>query len=141
MVNSLSGHVTKTKDGLTYGKARGSYYSAQHGYFLLPKRENRYSRYTLTNKKTAPRERAAIIMLRKKGYTYNQLATAFERSTSYIYQVCRTAMNRGTLPYRNYKTGLTHMAKIITSGRRIGMLLLRFSGWLSFIKGEVEKPP
>jgi hypothetical protein len=120
------GHVTHT-DGLVYGKPR-------------KKSENRYTRYTTTNRKAAPRERAAIIMLRNKGYTYNQLASAFERSANYIYKIIRTAMNRGTVAYRDYRAN-PHIMKMRTCLTRIGTLLFRFKDWTAFIKGEEDKPP
>ena len=128
MVKSLSGHVHKSQDGLVYGKARKL------------KREIRYSRYTSTNRKAAPRERAAIIMLRNHGYTYNQLASAFERSTSYIYKVIRTAMNRGAVAFRDYRKN-PHLVKMQTCLTRIGTLLFRFNQWINFIEGTEDKPP
>jgi len=127
MVNSLFGHVHRNSDGLVYGKPR-------------KKSENTPVRYTSTNRKAAPRERSAIIMLRRRGYTYNQLASAFERSTNYIYQVCRKAMNLGTLKYQNYKF-TPFLTKMLTCNNRLGTLIMRLFQWQKFIDGEEDKPP
>jgi len=127
MTNCSFGHVTHGKDGLVYGKPR-------------KKSENRSIRYSATNRKAAPRERAAIIMLRNKGYTYNQLASAFERSTNYIYKIIRTAMNRGAVAYRDYREN-PHLVKMQTCLNRIGTLLFRFNQWTAFIEGLEDKPP
>jgi hypothetical protein len=130
LVKSLSGHVHKGHDGLVYGKPRKQ-----------SKRENRYCRTTATNRKTAPRERAAIIMLRKKGYTYNQLASAFIRSTSYIYKVIRNAMNCGVVSFHDYRAGISDLTKKLTCNNRLGTLILCFSSWIAFIEGAEDKPP
>jgi hypothetical protein len=128
-MKSLSGHIHRNHNGLLFGKPRPL------------KRENNYSRVSTTNRKSAPRERTAIIMLRRKGYTYNQLSTAFERSTSYIYKTCRAAITRGTLPYRNFKVGVPFKTKLYCCGKRLGTLLFHFRSWLLFIEGTTDKPP
>jgi hypothetical protein len=129
MVKSSFGHIHRNKDGLLTGQARPQ------------KRENMYSRLSPTNRKAGTRERTAIIMLRRKGYTYNQLSVAFQRSTSYIYMACRNAISRGTLVYRNFKVGTPFKTKMFCCGSRLRTLLRRFSMWQAFISGATDKPP
>jgi len=128
MVKSSFGHVTRSKDGYLIGKPRKN-------------SENRYERYTLTNRKAGKHERTSIIMLRRLGYTYNQLSSTFERSTSYIYRVCRKAMNLGTIAYADYREGISHQNKLRDSTRRMGIILCFFSQWTNFIDGVEDKPP
>lgn len=128
MVNSSFGHVHRTRDGLVIGQPRKQ------------NRENRYTRDTTTNRKTGKREKAAVIMLRRKGYTYNQLASAFERSSSYIYRIIRKAMNNGSVKYRDYRV-IPYITKMLSCNNRLGMLFVRFNEWMAFINGETDKPP
>jgi len=140
-------HHIKVVDGLSYAQPKWSRQAKKQyvlGSFLtIKKSENTYQRGTSTNRKTSPREKTTIIMLRNFGYTYNQLASAFERSTNYIYKIIKIAKKRGclnTAALTDHRKG--HISnRIRAAGNRLGTLLYIFSQWTAFIEGTEDKPP
>jgi hypothetical protein len=90
--------------------------------------------------KPLPREKAAIVMLRKKGYPINMLATFLGRSTSFIHRILRFNVDVGNLRYMNMRK---FQAK--TRMRECGFLWKTLESlrvaWERFILGEGDKPP
>lgn len=137
-----------TIGGLTYAKPKwnrkGKTEYVLGAYITKPKRENgKYYRDSPTNNKTMKREKAAIIMLRNMGYTYNQLASALFRSTSYIYKVIQTAKKRGSLnnaALTDHRGGAIG-ARIRAADARMGYIIASIGSWLGFMTGVEDKPP
>lgn len=94
----------------------------------------------ITRVKPFLREKAAIILLRRHGYTINQLAGFLGRSTSFIYRVLRTAILRLTLRSIDMRK-LPGTIRLSTSiRRRLSMEKYR-AGWEAFLLGAEDKPP
>lgn len=90
--------------------------------------------------KVLPREKAAIIMLRRHGYPMNMISRFLGRSTSFIYRTLRTAIMR--LSIRNIDMRkLPSATRISLSGKRWRNFKKYMVGWENFIFGEGEKPP
>jgi hypothetical protein len=90
--------------------------------------------------KPLPREKAAIILLRKHGYTMNQLSEAFGRSTSFIHRVLRNAIMLHSIHSSDLRK-LPHKHKLFNSVRRWMNLYLQMPNWETWILGEEERPP
>lgn len=87
-------------------------------------------------------EKAAIIKLRKQGYTINQLAQFTGRSTSQIHQVIKTAIERLCVAHRDYRRGLPDQMRKLVSATRTKTFEAQFwGGWEAFILGETDRPP
>ena len=131
MVKSLSGHVHKDiRTGFVYGQIRA-------------KSENSPQRYKAQYRKRGVREWSAIIKWRRDfGYTYNQIAQSFDRSTNYVYKVIRREMNRGLMRYQNFNF-VPYKTKMICSCQRVKRAIFWSLVWAlsGFIEGEAERPP
>jgi len=120
--------VTTKYDRLVYGCPRKSY-TRTHPY-----PEN------ITRINPIIREKAAIIMLRKKGYPINMLAKFLGRSTSYIHRTLRTAIMHLTLRSIDMRK-LPSKARLYYSGIRWRKFQKFWTAWEKWIFGEGEKPP
>ncbi|MGQ9624799.1 MAG: helix-turn-helix domain-containing protein [Candidatus Bathycorpusculaceae bacterium] len=86
-----------------------------------------------------PREKAAIVILRKKGYRIHELAKFLGRSTSFIHRVLS----------RNYLLGLRRddkrkmpcKTKKYWRFKRWAKLVALWEKWEMWILGEGDKPP
>ena len=87
-----------------------------------------------------PREKAAIIMLRKKGYPMNMLSKALGRSLSFIHRVLRTAITRRTLHVVDMRK-LPGNVRLYCHNSRWRTLMRFMPAWESWILGEGEEPP
>jgi hypothetical protein len=87
-----------------------------------------------------PREKAAALMLRKKGYSINQLSQFLGRSSSLIHQIVAFNQALGTVPRSDLR-------KLPGQTKKLSAQKFRFtmekwvSAWLPFILGEVDRPP
>jgi hypothetical protein len=90
--------------------------------------------------KQQPRIKATIIKLSCLGYSINQLARAFGRSTSFVHKCVRTSIIRGLAHFID-KRKLPATTRLRTSSLRRKMLSKFIIGWLQFARGEVDKPP
>jgi hypothetical protein len=127
MVNFYANHRSK-QDGCPYAKLRKKYtrtHPAKTGFLKI---------------KNNPRENVAIIKLRRLGYSINQLADAFGRSTSFIHKRLRTAISRGIIHMVQMRK-LPSSIRLLTSSRRRRMLQTYLPLWEAFILGEGDKPP
>jgi len=86
--------------------------------------------------KFLPREKASYIMLRRLGYSLQELSETFGRSTSVLHRILKRAGFRLTdlrkLPARVRK--LAH-------ARRTRTMMFLARAWEAFMLGEGEKPP
>lgn len=99
-----------------------------------------------------PREAAGYVMLRRRGYSINNLAAIFGRSTSMIYRILKNNGLAGTKisgagfvrykllnAYDMRKSGALHKdLKGLFSGLYMVNL---FQAWADFMAGEGERPP
>lgn len=98
------------------------------------------------------REAATYIMLRRKGYSINKLASIFGRSTSVIHRILKvvgltgyTISGYGYVRYKLWnpndmrKSGgiVASVSDLFRSKRMVKI----FQGWAAFMDGEVDKPP
>jgi len=120
--------VTSKYDTLVYGCPRKKY-TRSHPY---PTNTNRFN--------PLPREKAAIIILRKKGYPINMISKVLGRSTSFVHRTLRTAITRLTLRVIDMRK-LPSRTRTYTSGFRWRKLLSLWSAWEQFILGETDRPP
>ena len=86
------------------------------------------------------REKCTIIKLTNFGYSINQLAAAFTRSSSFIHKTVRTAIQRRIARFVD-KRKLPSQARLRLSSLRRSNLTKWLKLWMPFVKGEVEKPP
>ena len=126
-MRSPFGNVVR-KDGLLYGKPRKKY-TRQHPY---PE--------TIIRVKPLPREKSAIILLRKHGYSINTISKALGRSYSYVYRTLRFNINIGNLRYFDMRKLPSKMRKWC-SPRQWETLMSLWQKWEDWILGEGEKPP
>ena len=87
-----------------------------------------------------PRIKATLIKLTQHGYSINQLANAFGRSTSFVHKCVRTSILRGIAHFID-KRKLPSQTRLYTSSVRRKNLSKFIAGWIAFAKGEVDKPP
>lgn len=87
-----------------------------------------------------PREKTAIIMLRKHGYPINQISKFLGRSTSFIHRTLRTAIQRLSIRSLDMRK-LPGKIRLYTSGVRWRNLQKYAEAWTAFILGEGERPP
>jgi hypothetical protein len=127
MVKSSWGNVVH-RNGLIYGKPRKKY-TRTHSY---PEQILRIN--------PLPREKAATILLRKKGHRINHIAKALGRSTSYVYRVLKNAYLRRTLSKDDMRK-MGHKTRLIQTRIRWHQLLRFMPAWEKWILGEGEKPP
>jgi hypothetical protein len=121
------GHCHRTNDGLLIGKPRSytRYGNVATGY---------------KKRKSGPREKVAIIKLRRLGYSINQLSKAFSRSTSFIHKAIRTGITRGIIHMVQMRK-LPSAARLRCSSIRRKTLDSYIQGWLMFAAGIGDKPP
>jgi AraC-like DNA-binding protein len=128
MVNFIANHRSK-QDGCAYAKPRKQYTRTKPiktGFLKI---------------NPLPREKAAIIKLTAKfGYSINQLAQAFGRSTSYIQKIVRNEINLGFTSFLD-KRKLPNTTRLRCSAIRKMMLQKYLPVWMAFILGEEDKPP
>ena len=86
------------------------------------------------------REKSAIIKLTNFGYSINQLAAAFTRSTSFIHETIQIAIKRRIARFVD-KRKLPSNTRLRLSALRCSNLQRWIKLWMPFVKGEVEKPP
>lgn len=88
-----------------------------------------------------PREKAAIIILRKRhGYTINALSQMFGRSASLIHAVLKFNRQIGNLHFTDLRRVPTQIKKN-TAARIMRQLNFYMQKWESFILGDEDKPP
>ena len=88
-----------------------------------------------------PREKAAIIMLRRKyGYSTNQLAQAFTRSVSQVHHVLKVNQALGLLHLKDLRR-LPGRIKKLAAARQRWQLRFYMGKWLGFILGVEAEPP
>lgn len=111
-------------------------------YAYIPKQYTRNHPYPKNTMRIAPmgREKAVIIMLRKKGNPINMIAKVLGRSTDFIHRTLRTAILRLCLRPMDMRK-LPGKTRIYTSGFRWRKLLSLWPRWEAFLFGESEKPP
>jgi hypothetical protein len=105
-----------------------------------PKRKDPYPKHTI-HIKSLPREKAAIIMLYRKGFSINILNEFLGRSTSYIWKTIKKAISSGSLRKIEKIQGLSCSGRLRSSSSRRRMIAKYGEGWTAFILGEVDKPP
>lgn len=121
-------HAHRSKDGCVYNKPRKQYtrtHPAKTGFVKI---------------KNNPRENIAFIKLRRLGYSINQLANAFGRSTSYIHKRIRIAITRGNIHMVEMRK-LPSQIRLRCSSIRRSTLFKFLPGWEAFILGETDEPP
>ena len=123
LMRSISGHVT-FKDGLVYGNPRKPY-TRNHPY-----PENTFKH------PPAKREKAAIVILRKKGNRIQHIAKFLGRSTSFVYRV----LKRNRIPIKDMRK-MPNQTRLRCSKIRWKKLQRFFLSWESWILGEGERPP
>jgi len=127
-MKSLSGNLTRNRDGLLFGKPRKTYTRT------TPVKSG------FTKRRVLKRENTAIIKLRRLGYSINQLANAFGRSTSFIHKAIRIGITRGIIHMVQMRK-LPSAARLRCSSLRRKMLDSYIQGWLLFASGVGDKPP
>lgn len=120
--------VTTRYDTLVYGCKRKPY-TRKHPY---PEKTLRIN--------PLPREKAAVIMLRRKGYPINMLSKFLGRSTSYIHRILKTAKLRLTLRHVDMRK-LPNQTRICQSRNRWRNFQKFWTAWEQFITGECDRPP
>ena len=129
MVDFTPFHASRNKqDGCTYNLPRKKYVRTKpikSGWLKI---------------NSLPREKCAIMKLSKLGYSINQLADAFGRSTSFIHKTVRTAITRGINRFID-KRKLPSQTRLMCSAVRRKMLTKYLPQWMAFICGEEDKPP
>jgi hypothetical protein len=99
---------------------------------------------TLNHKKTRipfmQRERAAIIKLRKLGYSINTLATFTGRSCSVIHRILNTYFNRTKTVMAELRK-MPNALRLQTALKHRLSMDFRIEQWMPFILGEEDKPP
>jgi hypothetical protein len=126
-MRSPFGNVVR-KDGLLFGKPRKKY-TRQHPY---PETINRF--------KPLPREKSAIVILRKHGYSINLISKALGRSRSYVYRTLRFNLNIGNLRYFDMRK-LPNKTRKWSSRLRWKTLMELWQKWEAWMLGEGDKPP
>ena len=91
------------------------------------------------------REKASILILRRKGLSINQISNAFGRSTSVVHRVLVRAEKYGHnldvwLRRRDMRK-LPFKARMYWNRFRFNVLLNLLAAWESWICGESERPP
>jgi hypothetical protein len=127
-MKSRFGNLIRTRDGLLFGKPRKKY-TRTHPY---PKNTMRI--------KSIPREKAAIVMLRKLGYSMNMIAKALGRSRSLIHRTLRFNISIKNLNPMNMRK-LPNQIRLRCSSIRWNTLMRLWPVWEAWILGEGEKPP
>lgn len=129
MVDFRPFHVARSKkDNCVYAQARKQY------------TRTKPIKTGFHQEKHQPRIKATLIKLSNLGYSINQLAKAFNRSTSFVHKCVRTSIIRGLAHFID-KRKLPAATRLRTSSLRRKMLSKFIIGWLQFAKGEVDKPP
>jgi len=121
--------LSRHKDGCVYGRTRKQY-TRNHPY---PS--------TTIHVKSLPREKAAIIKMRRLGhYSINMLAEVFGRSRSFIHKTISHAESLKLIP-KLKRNMLSDAMRKINSHRMLKALFGWYSAWESFILGDQDKPP
>jgi transposase len=87
-----------------------------------------------------PREAAAIIKLRRYGYSKSILAKARKRSTSFIQKILQNAEKRGVLRHFDYRK-MPNETRIISRALQWTRIMRWLPHWEKWICGEGDKPP
>jgi hypothetical protein len=90
--------------------------------------------------KWQPREKTAILKLRKLGYSVNQLSTFFGRSVSLIHRIVKFNEIIGAIPHLNLRTMPNRVRLLGAQNHRFTMERY-IQLWEAFILGEVDRPP
>jgi hypothetical protein len=91
--------------------------------------------------KPLPREKAAIIILRRKwGYTVTALAAWSGRSTSYIHRILNKNATLGILHYGNLRK-IPNRIRQMAKRRMENNLRIYGEAWMMWLEGIGEKPP
>lgn len=86
------------------------------------------------------REKAAFVIMRRKGLSINQIAEFWGRSTSVIYRVLKSAMNRTVCGWADLRKSPRKARLRIASFMGAKLESLR-SQWEQFVLGESGEPP
>ena len=127
-MKSRFGNLIRTRDGLLFGKPRKKY-TRTHPY---PKNTMRI--------KSIPREKAAIVILRKLGYPINMIARALGRSQSLIHRTLRFNIVIKNLTGIDMRK-LPNQIRLRCCITRWNTLTRLWPAWEAWILGEGEKPP
>lgn len=87
-----------------------------------------------------PREKAAVILWRKHGYSISHIAAVFHRSCSSIQGILKNAESLGVVLRRDYRKIPNQMRLRINAARR-QIMGNHMRAWLAWIAGEGDKPP
>lgn len=149
-VNLVAGHFKFDKEGnilkfvrkkgdLLYARTRKQY-TRTHSYPTIRISESGNIE-PIRHFKSLPREKTAIIKLRKLGaYSINQLSKASGRSTSWIAKVLNDARRLGSLVFRDNRK-LPRKALLWNCRKSLKTCFDAFQLWQPFILGEEEEPP
>lgn len=86
------------------------------------------------------REKSAYFSLRRLGYSINQIAAAFGRSTSVVHRALKKLLLQGVLRRVDIRK-LPYKPRMLASSFRWARLLKLLSDWKLFAEGVGEKPP
>jgi IS30 family transposase len=83
------------------------------------------------------REKAAYIKLRRKGYTINHIAHAFNRSCSLIWRV----LKRNGATRNDWRKIPRRIRELAAQRQRFFLKSNILKVWILWAKGEAERPP
>jgi transposase len=127
MVKSSWGNVVR-RNGLLYGKSRKKY-TRTHPY---PEHIDRHEPW--------PREKAAIIIMKRKGNRIHHIADALGRSRDFVHRTLRNAYNVRAL-WKDDMRKLGNNQRLIQTRIRWNLLLRFMPAWEKWMAGEGDKPP
>jgi hypothetical protein len=90
--------------------------------------------------KPLPREKPAIIIMKRHGNRINHIAKALGRSTNYVWRVLHNAYLRGTL-HKDDKRKMEGKTRLRMANFYWRKLQKFMHAWEKWILGEGDKPP
>lgn len=88
------------------------------------------------------REKTAILYLRRRfGYSINIIAKFFGRSTSIVHQILKFNEALGALRWMSNKRKIPPHVRRLAKVRMEHQMSNYMKLWMSFLLGEVDKPP
>lgn len=132
-------HLRRDSNGLLYDIPRKQY-TRTHPYPTI--KINNFGKIEpIKHFKALPREKSAILMMRRLGsYSINQLSQASGKSSSWIHKIIKQAQNLGSLPRLDNRK-LPRKAILYSCKKKLISCFSAFQMWLPFILGEEEEPP
>ena len=124
------GIIYRGKDGQVYTKPRKEY-TRTHPY---PAHINHIKRL--------PKEATAIIILRDRfRYSINHLATAFGRSTDFVYRILQNPRQYDPYYHKSDNRKSSRRGLLYTCKKKLKTLLFHMENWQDFILGLEDEPP